>query len=58
MKQVKKFLLFAVLLLFYIVAISVLLQQLYIYQRAYLLLSVLVSHPTIEVSYQEQIEGE
>lgn len=58
MKQVKKFLLFAVLLLFYIVAISVLLQQLYIYRRAYLLLSVLVSHPTIEVSYQEQIEGE
>lgn len=58
MKQVKKYLLFTVLLVFYISAMSILLQQLYIYRRAYLLLSALVSHPTIEVIYQEEPEGE
>lgn len=58
MKQVKKFLLFAVLLVFYISAMSVLLQQVYLYRRAYIFLSALISHPTIEISYQEHTEGE
>lgn len=58
MRTVKKYLILAVVLLFYISAMSVLLQQLYIYRRAYLLLSMLVSHPTVEVSYQEHQEGE
>lgn len=49
MKVVKKYLLFSVFLFFYIVALSLLLQQFSIYQRAYYTLSILVANPSVSV---------
>lgn len=56
MRTVKKYLTFSVALLIYVAAISIVLQQFYIYQKAYLLLSMMVSHPTIEMSVKESVE--
>ncbi len=49
MKIVKKYLLFSVILFFYLMALSLVLQQFSLYQRAYYSLSILISNPSISV---------
>ena len=49
MKIVKKYLLFSVILFFYLMALSLVLQQFSFYQRAYYSLSILISNPSISV---------
>ena len=49
MKVIKKYLIFTVLLMWYMVAISILLKQFYIYQHGYYVLGSLLSHPSMEV---------
>ena len=49
MRIVKKYLLFSVILFFYLMALSLVLQQFFLYQRAYYTLSILVSNPSISV---------
>ena len=49
MRIVKKYLLFSVILFFYLMAVSLVLQQFSLYQRAYYTLSILVSNPSISV---------
>lgn len=49
MRVIKNYLIFSVFLFFYIVALSLLLQQFSIYQRAYQTLSVLITNPSVAV---------
>ena len=56
MRWGKKYLAFSVALMIYVAAIAILLHQVYIYQKVYALLSELISHPTIEVLYQGEME--
>ena len=58
MRNIKKFLLMAVLLMVYIFAIALLVQNYYIYQMAYQNLSRLISHPSIELQYNTIEQGE
>ena len=58
MKAVKKYLTFSMVLLIYVAAVAILLQQFYAYRKAYLLLSMMISHPTVEVSSQYSTEEE
>ena len=48
MKAAKQYLTLALVLLFYVCATAMLLQQFFVYRRAYVMLSQLISHPTIE----------
>lgn len=54
MKIVKKFLVLSVVLMMYVCAVSILLQQFYLYRMAYQNLSRLLSHPTIEVDVSRE----
>ena len=58
MKVVKKYLIFSVFLFFYIVALSLLLQQFSLYQKAYNTLSILITNPSIEVVEYFSLESE
>lgn len=58
MKIVKKYLLFSVILTVYVFGISLLLKQFYIFQQAYLSLSKLIAHPSVEIIQEYNIEGE
>lgn len=58
MKVVKKYLLFSVILMVYVFGVSLLLKQFYIVQRAYLSLSKLIAHPSVEVIQEYDVEGE
>ena len=49
MKVVKNYLIFSVFLFFYMVALSLLLQQFSIYQQAYQTLSALITNPSVVV---------
>lgn len=49
MRIIKKYLLFSVVLFFYLTAVSLVLQQFSLYQRAYYTLSILVANPSISV---------
>ena len=49
MKVVKNYLIFSIFLFFYIVALSLLLQQFSIYQQAYQTLSALITNPSVVV---------
>jgi len=51
MRVVKKYLLLSVLLLMYVISIAILLRSYYVFQSAYRNLSRLISHPSIEISY-------
>ena len=53
----KKYLSLSLVLLLYIFAIAMLLQQFTVYQKAYCMMSSLISHPTIELSVEEKKEG-
>ena len=58
MKTVKDYITFSFLLIVYVVAISLLLQQFYMYQRAYQSLSRLISHPTVFINdFEEKGSG-
>lgn len=57
MKVIKKWLVFAVILLIYVFSVSLLLQQFYAYRMAYYSLSRLISHPTVEVLEPEEEGG-
>ncbi len=50
MRVAKKYILLGVWLLIYITAVSALLRQFHVYQKAYIALSMLVSHDSIELS--------
>lgn len=54
MRVVKKYLVLSVMLLFYLCVVSILLQQFYVYQRAYQNLSKLLSHPSLEVIQEKE----
>ena len=58
MRYVKKYLTFSMVLLIYVMAMAIVLQQFYAYYKAYLLLGKLVSHSTVEVSFVEDTEEE
>lgn len=58
MKIVKKYLIFSIFLFFYIVALSLLLQQFSLYQKAYTTLSILITNPSIDVVEDFLSEGE
>ncbi len=58
MRTVKKYLTFSMVLLIYVTVMAILLQQFYVYHKAYLLLGTLVSHPTVESSFKEYTEEE
>ena len=58
MRVAKKYLSLSMVLLLYIAAIAILLRQFAVYQKAYFMMSSLISHPTIEVTVQEETEGE
>lgn len=53
MRVVRKYLLFTILLLIYVSAVSMLLQYFYLYQKAYYGLSLLIAHPSMERSMNE-----
>ena len=48
MKIAKQYLTLAFVLFLYICATAMLVQQFYVYRKAYVMLSLLISHPTIE----------
>ena len=52
MGTVRKYMIFAALLLVYIVGIGILLRSYYVYQNAYHNLSKLISHSSVEVIYE------
>lgn len=52
MKEAKKYLVLALLLAVYMIAVAVLLHSFYLYQSAYHSLSRLISHSSIEVNYE------
>lgn len=56
MRVVKKYLAFAMILIIYVTATAMLLQQFYVYRRTYHLLGTLISHPSIEVIHQDSEE--
>ena len=56
MRMVKKYLVLSVVLILYVCAVSVLMQQFYLYQSAYQSLSRLLSHPTVEVFVPQEVE--
>ena len=58
MRVVKKYIIFSVFLFFYIVTLSLLLQQFSLYQKAYNTLSILVTNSSIEVVDDFLLESE
>ena len=54
MRVVRKYLLLAVLLVFYMAATAILLRSYYVYRNAYQRLSRLISHPSIETVYETE----
>ena len=56
MRMVKKYLVLSVVLILYVCAVSVLMQQFYLYQSAYQSLSRLLSHTTVEVFVPQEVE--
>jgi len=54
MKNVKKYMVTAVLLLIYISAVTLLLRSFYVYQEAYHQLGRLISHSSVELLYDEE----
>ncbi len=58
MRVVKRYLAFAMLLIFFVTATAMLCQQFHVYRKTYRLLGRLISHPTIEVLHQEGGEEE
>ncbi len=56
MKIVKKYLLFSILFFFYLTALSLVLQQFFLYQRAYYALSSLIANPSIVVMKELVLE--
>lgn len=58
MKEVKRYLLLTVLLLFYVSATALLLYQYKMYRIAYQNLSQLISHPSIERVYDSEMMKE
>lgn len=49
MKIVKKYLLFSILFFFYLTALSLVIQQFFLYQRAYYALSNFIANPSVVV---------
>lgn len=49
MKIVKKYLLFSILFFFYLTALSLVIQQFFLYQRAYYALSSFIANPSLVV---------
>lgn len=53
MRIIKKYIVLSALLLFYMAAVSLLLAQFCMYQRAYYALSRQISHSSIEIALEE-----
>lgn len=53
MRVIKKFIIFATILMVYLLAVSILLKQFYMYQRGYYVLGGLISHSSIEVFVED-----
>lgn len=58
MRVIKKYLIFSIVLFMYVSVAAILLQQFFMYRRAYLMLGALLSHPTLEAVYLQETEGE
>lgn len=58
MRNVKNYLVLSVSLIIYVTAVSLLLQQYHTIQKAYQLLNMRLSHPSVEVLCSEEPEEE
>lgn len=58
MRVIKKYIVFPVLLLLYVSVVSLLLKQYDTFCKAYRMMSMQITHATIETSYEEEPEGE